>query len=215
MDASASWHGLMALLPITWVCGCAPGQTTPKEASDLAPLVIKGYDPVAYFNVGPGKPEFEYEWDEQRYRFANAENMARFKADPARYAPRFGNNCAGALAYGLPFKADPEIWRIHEGRLYIFGSTGSRDDFDRDPKRVLAAAERNYDRLRSGQPLAAELPLPASAVAFFTAGLEQCRKDPRANPYCGTRDEENVRYILDHQPAIRESALPGTTAAQP
>jgi hypothetical protein len=50
----------------------------PSLAAETAPLAIRGYDPVAYFTVGrptPGLPEFEYEWDEHRYRFARAEHL--------------------------------------------------------------------------------------------------------------------------------------------
>jgi hypothetical protein len=48
-------------------------------------LAIKGYDPVAYFSDGKpvrGAPEFEYTWDEHRWRFSSAEHLAQFKANP-------------------------------------------------------------------------------------------------------------------------------------
>jgi hypothetical protein len=66
------------------------------DAQDI-PLGIKGYDPVAYFTDGkptPGQPQFEYAWGEYRWRFANAEHLDLFKADPSKYAPQFGNFCA-------------------------------------------------------------------------------------------------------------------------
>src|SRR5450755_2801204 len=50
-----------------------------------APLAIKGYDPVAYFTFGKpthGLPEFEYEWDEHRYRFARAEHLELLRPIP-------------------------------------------------------------------------------------------------------------------------------------
>jgi YHS domain-containing protein len=92
-------------------------------ASELA-LAIKGYDPVAYFTVGKptqGLPEFEYVWDEHRYRFASAGNRELFKANPIRYAPQFGNFCAMALSLGQLVEADPENWLLSDGKLYIFG----------------------------------------------------------------------------------------------
>jgi hypothetical protein len=88
------------------------------------PLAIKGYDPVAYFTNAkptPGLPAIEYEWDEHRYRFATAEHRDLFKADPAHYAPQFGNYCAMALAKGEIVMADPENWAINDGKLYVFG----------------------------------------------------------------------------------------------
>ena len=90
-----------------------------------SPLAIEGYDPVAYFTDGKptrGLPEFEFQWDEHRYRFASAENRELFKADPVRYAPQFGNYCAMALALGKIVTANPEHWLVSDNKLYIFGS---------------------------------------------------------------------------------------------
>ena len=95
-----------------------------STAAENAPLAIKGYDPVAYFTPGkptPGLPTIEYERDGVRYRFASAEHRELFKADPARYAPQFGNFCAMALSKGELVVADPENWLIGDGKLYVFG----------------------------------------------------------------------------------------------
>jgi hypothetical protein len=96
----------------------------PCAATEVLPLAIKGYDPVAYFTSGKptlGLPEIEYEWDEHRYRFSRAEHRVLFKADPVRYAPQFANFCAMSLARGEIVEADPERWLISEGKLYLFG----------------------------------------------------------------------------------------------
>jgi YHS domain-containing protein len=94
-------------------------------AAEKVPMAIKGYDPVAYFTDGKpvrGLPEFEYEWDENRYFFSRAEHRELFKADPVRYAPQFSNFCAMALTRGEVDEANPEYWLIIEGKLYIFGN---------------------------------------------------------------------------------------------
>jgi YHS domain-containing protein len=91
-----------------------------------APLAIKGYDPVAYFTFGKptrGLAEFEYEWDEHRYRFARAEHLELFKADPVHYAPQFAGFCAVALARGEIDEGNPEYWLVSEGKLYLFGNS--------------------------------------------------------------------------------------------
>jgi hypothetical protein len=90
-----------------------------------SPLAIQGFDPVAYFTDGKptrGTPEYEYQWDEHRYRFASAEHRDLFKADPVHYAPQFGNYCAMALALGKIVVANPENWLISDNKLYVFGS---------------------------------------------------------------------------------------------
>jgi YHS domain-containing protein len=104
----------------------------PSVAKEEAPLAIKGYDPVAYFTAGKpvrGLQEFEYEWDEQRYRFSRSEHRELFKADPVRYAPQFANFCAMALARGEVVEADPESWLISDGKLYLFGGPMGPDRF--------------------------------------------------------------------------------------
>ena len=90
------------------------------------PLAIKGYDPVAYFTDGKptsGLAEFEYEWDEHRYRFSSERHRELFKSDPVKYAPQFGNFCAMALAKGEVVEANPENWLINDGKLYVFGKS--------------------------------------------------------------------------------------------
>ncbi len=54
---------------------------------------VKGYDVVAYFTQGQpvkGSKEIEYRWKDAIWRFANAEHLAAFKADPEKYAPQYG-----------------------------------------------------------------------------------------------------------------------------
>jgi hypothetical protein len=99
------------------------GLSCPANAQEV-PLAIKGYDPVAYFTDSKpvqGKAEFEFEWDDHRWRFASAEHRDLFKASPARYAPQFGNYCAMALTLKQVVVADPENWLISDGKLYVFG----------------------------------------------------------------------------------------------
>src|SRR5262249_57412630 len=67
-------------------------------------LVLKGYDPVAYFTDGGptlGKPEYEAVYDDARYRFASAQHLELFKADPDRYAPQYAGSCAAAITAGV------------------------------------------------------------------------------------------------------------------
>lgn len=203
---------LLALLLLALSCA-----SRPALATEAVPLALKGYDTVAYFTLHDavaGKPEFEYEWDERRYRFASAAHMALFKADPAHYAPRFGNICTSALAYGLPWEADPTVWKIYEGRLYVFGSTGSRDTFVKDPKRVISAAGRNAERLRKGLRPVAEIPLPADLQAGFTQAVAGCKRDPH-DPRCNEQQLAEIRQVLDTQPSVRDPGPPRQDPARP
>ncbi len=126
----------------------------PSFASDVLPLAIRGYDPVAYFTTGTptlGLPELEFEWDEHRYRFSRPEHRELFKADPARYAPQFANFCAMALAKGLIVEADPQIWLISDGKLYIFGGPEGPRLFQQSLAENVARANQNRELVENLQ----------------------------------------------------------------
>jgi hypothetical protein len=122
-----------------------------SNATEEAPLAIKGYDPVAYFTDGKatrGLPKFEYEWDERRYRFFRAEHRELFKADPVRYAPQFADFCAMSLAQREIVEADPENWLIKDGKLYLFGKSIGPDLFQKDLAANVARANQNRDLIQ-------------------------------------------------------------------
>jgi hypothetical protein len=122
MKATLSRRGAIYLVALVAATAFAMG--TPAAIAEDIPLAIKGYDPVAYFTLGKptkGVPEFAYDWDDHRYLFVSAEHRDRFKAEPVRYAPQFGNYCAMALAKGEIVIANPENWLVSDGKLYVFG----------------------------------------------------------------------------------------------
>ena len=99
-----------------------------SNPSEPLRVVLKGHDPVAYFTVGrpvKGIPEFKYDWDGERYLFANAGNRDKFAANPERYAPQFGGYCTGSMSRGVRNEGHPEAWVIVDGRLYVFGAPDS------------------------------------------------------------------------------------------
>jgi YHS domain-containing protein len=132
----------LVLLP----AAAALATSLPSLSKESAPLAIKGYDPVAYFSIGkptPGLPQFEYEWDEHRYRFSRAEHRELFRADPVRYAPQFANFCAMALTRGEIDEGNPEYWLISDGKLYLFGKPMGPDRFRQNLTENLLKADQN------------------------------------------------------------------------
>lgn len=100
-------------------------------------LVLKGFDPVAYFTDGrpvPGSATYQFDWDGERYHFASAANRDRFKADPERYAPQFGGYCTGSMGRNVRNEADPKAWIISDGKLYVFGAMKFSEMARKDPK---------------------------------------------------------------------------------
>jgi YHS domain-containing protein len=67
-------------------CADQPSVHTPL----LSRLAVGGYDPVAYFTDGRavrGTTAHRITHQGYEYRFATAEHLAAFRANPARYLP--------------------------------------------------------------------------------------------------------------------------------
>jgi len=142
------------IIALTFAALCLGGVIAPAESADPSRLSLRGYDPVAYFTVGApteGKPAFETEFDGSRYRFASAENMALFASAPDKYAPQFAGSCANGVSRGLKVEANPLMWRIVDGKLYVFAGSKIPDQMDSDPAPLIEKARANWTGLQ-GQP---------------------------------------------------------------
>jgi hypothetical protein len=102
----------------------------PLRAENASPrpekrVVIRGYDPVAYFTEGrpeKGVPEFTADFDDMTYWFTSAKHRDMFVSDPDRYAPQFGGLCTISISLGQLAEPDPEAWAIADGKLYLFSA---------------------------------------------------------------------------------------------
>lgn len=112
------------------------------------PVSLKGHDPVAYFTEGrpvKGTPGLSYDFDDARYLFASQKNKERFAASPERYTPQYTGFCATGMALGMKAEANPAVWKIVDGKLYVFSSAQAREKFENDPA-LLARSQRNWQQ---------------------------------------------------------------------
>lgn len=110
-------------------------------------VALGGYDPVAYFEGGApleGSAAHSVDWQGAEWRFASAENRARFIADPEAYAPQFGGYCAWAVAEGYTAHGDPHVWSIVDGRLYLNYSARVHRRWERDVPGFISRADANW-----------------------------------------------------------------------
>lgn len=113
-------------------------------ASDLA---VGGYDAVAYFTDGKpveGSKSFVHEHKGAKWRFASAENLAAFKANPDKYAPQYGGYCAWAAAQGYTAKGDPKNWKVVGGKLYLNYNTDIQKKWEKDVPGFIVKADTNW-----------------------------------------------------------------------
>ena len=110
-------------------------------------LAVTGYDPVAYFTESrpvEGSAEHSLDWQGATWHFATAESRDRFKADPERYAPQFGGYCAWAVSQGYTASADPQAWKIVDGKLYLNYSLDVQKTWEQDVPGNIAKGEANW-----------------------------------------------------------------------
>ena len=101
---------------------------------------VSGYDTVAYFTQGKpvkGSDKFKTEHNGATWLFSSKENLDAFVANPSKYAPQYGGHCAFAIGeYNDLVSADPEAWKIVDGKLYL--------NYDRDIQAKWAAKQSEY-----------------------------------------------------------------------
>lgn len=110
------------------------------------PVSLKGHDPVSYFTDGrpvKGSTGINYDFDEARYLFSSQKNRERFASSPERYTPQFAGLCATGLALGRKAEADPSVFKIVDGKLYVFFDARAREMAEKDPS-LLAKAHQNW-----------------------------------------------------------------------
>ena len=140
---STAFAGILALLTIAG----AAHAVDPVNSSFFGGVAIKGYDPVAYFAEGhpaEGSDDYEVEWRDATWRFANAENRDAFEADPEKYAPQYGGYCAYAVSQGYTAKGEPKVWKIVNGKLYLNFSKGVQKTWQRDIPGHIKSANANW-----------------------------------------------------------------------
>lgn len=144
--STRSWSRVAAAILIS-ATAVAASDTKPAVNKGAGGVAIRGYDPVAYL-VGnapaKGSPAFEYRWNDAVWQFASSANRARFIKDPGRYAPQFGGYCAWAISRGYTADADPEAWRIVDGRLYLIYSKTVQLRWEQDVEGNIVKARANW-----------------------------------------------------------------------
>jgi putative intracellular protease/amidase/YHS domain-containing protein len=129
---------LSVTVPVICLAVCAARYTPGRparadEKAPQAPVALKGLDPVLLVagKEEKGKEEFAATSDGFRYRFVSAANKAAFEKDPQRYGIQFHGQCAMMKEA----RAVPDLFTVHKGRIYAFGSEGCLESFRESPEK--------------------------------------------------------------------------------
>ncbi len=124
---------------------------TPRFATAKSSnLGLQGYDTTGYFRANmarPGSDAHTVDWRGVTWRFESEEDAALFLQRPDYYAPQFGGYCTRAMSRQRLRLGDPEVWRIHNDKLYVFFRPVGGEKFDEDPDTMIAAAQAYWETL--------------------------------------------------------------------
>jgi YHS domain-containing protein len=147
------WFARLAAGAVLVLSGFAVA--TPAEAQVInrngTRWAIGGYDPVAYVTEGRavrGDEAHQHRWGGATWLFSSAEHKDRFAANPGRWAPKYGGYCAYAMAQGQTVRIDPDVFTVHQGRLYLNYDAATGRRWNGDRARYIREADERWPEVR-------------------------------------------------------------------
>jgi YHS domain-containing protein len=201
---------VVATIAICLLSACGtPNATVANRSGE--PVMLLGYDPVAYFTKGEptrGKPQFKTNLPDRTYYFASAENQALFLANPAKYEPQYGGFCASGAAFAIKLGSDPTSWQIYNGRLFIFGDVLGQTAWQTDPAWNVDHADKLWPGIATKGWRGASLQAYAFKVPHYKTGAhiraEYEAKNP-GKPWPSYDPGGMVQNLFSKQPGWRSA----------
>ncbi|HEV3467837.1 MAG TPA: hypothetical protein VG148_00840 [Pyrinomonadaceae bacterium] len=199
------WKTCFLLLIMLVVAGAAP-----QRDETIVPL--EGLDPVLLTRgeEAQGDEQLPVRRGRFRYLFARAETKAAFEKEPARYEIQLGGACA---RMGPTVQGNPDLYAVHAGRIYLFGSPACLTAFKARPERFLeteaAAAPASEEARARGRALL-ERAVEAAGGAARLDGLVsyQERATVGARTPQGTGEIKTALVVVYPDRVRQERTLP-------
>ncbi|MBV8215778.1 MAG: YHS domain-containing protein [Verrucomicrobia bacterium] len=115
---------------------------------DSQGVILKGYDPVAYFTQKKaikGTPKYKANYHGATYYFSSSANLATFERNPSKYAPQYGGFCADGMKNRHADDIDPTVFFIIKGKLYVCASPEAEKEFRSNEQENIKKADQNWD----------------------------------------------------------------------
>jgi YHS domain-containing protein len=134
-------------------CGTQTFNSLSETVSQTADgFAIEGYDAVAYQtaeNAFRGSQQYEYAWKGAKWLFVSKENQERFASNPEKYAPQYGGYCAWSVSQGKVMKADPQEWKIVDGKLYLIQSDMVKEVWEKSQPELIKKSNENWIKMNN------------------------------------------------------------------
>ncbi|WP_417519002.1 YHS domain-containing (seleno)protein [Minwuia sp.] len=157
----STFRGTVAAAALMTGLVSASGAFAGEQYVDSTGYAASGYDVVAYHAlpavpVGtpapaavPGNAKYTAEYNGATWAFSSAENRDMFVANPGKYAPAYDGHCAYGIAQGGKVPANPNLWRIKDGQLYLNITKSVVGFWEEDIPGNLKKSEVNWQNLES------------------------------------------------------------------
>ncbi len=136
----------LAALPFAKIANAANN----RVATNRRGIAMQGYDTHAYWTIADareGNADYVVEWRGVPWHFASAEDAETFAASPEAFEPQFGGFCTRAMSLRKVVDGDPNVWRLHKGKLYLFARPVGGTYFDKGQDAMIAKAQLHWDTL--------------------------------------------------------------------
>ena len=165
---------------LTFLAGSAFPALAGEQYVDSSGYAVSGYDVVAYFDldqapVGTGQPsavrgnaDYTVDYNGAKWAFSTAENRDKFAANPEKYAPQFDGHCAYGIAKGGKVPANPHLWRIVDGKLYLNITKNVVGFWEEDIPGNINTGTTNWSQLEANAASDREIPQYDGAIGPVT-----------------------------------------------
>ncbi|MEN3328746.1 MAG: hypothetical protein V7638_3553 [Acidobacteriota bacterium] len=177
--------------------------STAAAQSPETVIPLEGLDPVmlSQGKEVQGDLKFKVTRGRFQYLFANEENKTAFEKDPSKYEIQLDGHCA---RMGAPTGADPDLYAVHNGRIYIFGSEECQTRFKATPEKYLevpvAPKSPTAEMIKQGQELIAK----AAEALGSGSKLDQLRNYQRTSL---REDKVKNSLVLSFPDTLRQETV--------
>ena len=140
----------------TEATAAAPEASVPKKN---AAWIAEGYCPVSYFNPegaahkGSDDASAQAEFDGATYKLTNADVVKMFmNGPPEKFLPQYGGFCATAMSMNVSAPVSPDVYKVVDGKLYLFHTAEAKAGFEADEAGVIKGADEKYAAAAYGPP---------------------------------------------------------------
>jgi YHS domain-containing protein len=193
-----------SLLLVIVLLACCTTIASAQVSAPQTVIPLEGLDPVmlSQGKEVQGDMKFKVTRGPFQYIFASAESKATFEKDPSRYEIQLGGHCA---RMGAPTSGNPDLFVVHNGRIYIFGSEECQTVFKAAPEKYLEIptapkSPPTAEMVKRGQELVAKAVEALGGASKLDQLLSFQKKDLREN-------QTKTSLVLAFPDALRQEIV--------